>query len=96
MTRVNNHKRYVDKLLLLILLLLLLLLLLQLLLLQLLFSSLPFLYIIFDQHHVDIIDQADRLHIYPMCDLLFPLAQTPDKSDQRLLVSPTKDTVKVG
>ena len=56
----------------------------------------------FDQCRVDIIDQVELwsrrqvTHLPPVWDLLLPLAQTPDRRDQRLLVSHPKDTGNVG
>ena len=38
----------------------------------------------------------DKLHSADWWDLLLPLVYTPDRRDQRLLVSPPKDTGKAG
>ena len=60
--------------------------------------SLPY----FDQSHVDITDQVELwsprhvTHLPPVWDILLPLAYTPDRRDQRLLVSLPKGTGKVG
>ena len=62
------------------------------------------LYIIFDQRRV-LLDSIDHIelwsprqvtHVPPVWDILLPLAYTPDRRDQRILVYLPKDTGKVG
>ena len=62
-----------------------------------------YLYTMFDQRRLDIIDQVEHgrspqqvTHLPPVWDILLPLAYTPDRRDQRRLVSLPKDTGKVG
>ena len=68
-------------------------------------SGYLYLYTIFDQRRVDIIDKVeygvhDRLHIYPLCEIFYFLRRRHQiegsSRDQRHLVSLPKDTAKLG